>query len=737
MESATGKIRGRIGFVGQTAGRLSVSAFVLLCSVSALLMAILSTLVFFGTFIIVLSTILPTFDQSNVLRWVAWGIGLISWSIGLVFPIVLLMNRRSKYAIAHLTLADENIVSKADFGVESLEASYNNANHQNRDLVGKAKGEIDTYFATENGPVVVLTDGFALGPTRSGYTFFHSLTDYRRFAGDNRNWREISPSEGLASLPAAAVAILISSDFHFSLDANSSRKSRIFISYSRKDLEFAGRLEAAMRARGFEILIDREEIYAFEDWWGRIQALIGRADTIVFVLSPDSVKSGIALKEVSYAASLRKRFAPIVYRKIDDETVPEPLRRINFVFFDDLERFEASADQLAEALKSDIGWVRQHTEYGEAERRWADAGRPNSLLLRSPSLEAAEYWLASRPGAAPEPTKEIRAFIAASREATHSARQLRRITAASFCTLFALIVFGVVGWVNQSYLADQWRWWNVIRQYAAAQVWPYVLNAAQEQTLKPGNTFRECRENCPEMVVIPAGSYTMGLFETQRHTVTIAKPFAVSKYEVTFADWGACVDSGGCNGYRPSDMGWRGDKQPVINVDWGDAQAYVAWLSRVTGKTYRLLSEAEYEYATRAGTTTAYPWGDDIKLNGQPMANCKGCGSRYDNSQTAPVGSFPPNKFGLHDMVGNVWEWTEDCYHTNYQGAPADGSSWAGEADCTSRVVRAASCVNSPEFLQSGYRNKSAINVRSAYIGFRIARTLAAGPAAITATPNR
>jgi hypothetical protein len=176
-------------------------------------------------------------------------------------------------------------------------------------------------------------------------------------------------------------------------------KAKIFISYSRKDLAFADRLEAALKARGFEPLIDRTEIYAFEDWWKRIQALIGRADTIVFLLSPDAVASEVALKEVAHAASLNKRFAPIVCRRVEDEAIPEALRRLNFFFFDDPTRFEASADELAAALQTNIGWVRQHTEFGEAAHRWSTAGHPGGLLLRSPVLEDAEHWIASRPRA--------------------------------------------------------------------------------------------------------------------------------------------------------------------------------------------------------------------------------------------------------------------------------------------------------------------------------------------------
>jgi len=154
-------------------------------------------------------------------------------------------------------------------------------------------------------------------------------------------------------------------------------KARVFISYSRKDMVFADRLEADLKARGIECLIDRSEIYAFEDWWQRIQELISKADTVVFVLSPDSVSSEIALKEVAFAASLNKRFAPVVCRRTDDKAIPEALARLNFVFFDNTAQFDQSVDRLAEALDTDIAWIRQHTEFGEAAWRWVLAKRPN------------------------------------------------------------------------------------------------------------------------------------------------------------------------------------------------------------------------------------------------------------------------------------------------------------------------------------------------------------------------
>lgn len=510
-------------------------------------------------------------------------------------------------------------------------------------------------------------------------------------------------------------------------------KTRVFISYSRKDMPFADRLEATLKARGFEPLIDREEIYAFEDWWKRIEALIGQADTIVFVLSPDSVKSDVALKEVAYAASLNKRFAPIVYRPIEDGAVPEPLRRLNFIFFDNADRFETSANKLAEALQTDIVWVRRHTEFGEAARRWIEAGRVGGLLLRPPILDQAETWLTLRPAGAPLPSAETETFLAESRKADTESKiaqakartRWRRAQVAIYVLLIGIII-GLIGWINQSYVVDQWRWWTVTRPYAAAQVWPYVLRLAAEQELRPRDPFKECAQDCPEMIVVAVGSFIMGGpvdAEKPHHTITITKPFAISKFEVTFADWDACVTGGVCNGYKPADQGWGRGQQPVINVSWGDAQQYAAWLSQVTGKTYRLLSESEYEYAMRAGTTTTYPWGDEI---GNNNANCNGCGSKWDNEQTAPVGSFKPNQFGLYDMAGNVWEWTEDCVHTDYNDAPTDGSAWTTGNDCITRIIRGGSWVNPPNRLRSAYRGISTSASRVNVVGFRVARTLVA-----------
>ena len=211
-----------------------------------------------------------------------------------------------------------------------------------------------------------------------------------------------------------------------------------------------------------------------------------------------------------------------------------------------------------------------------------------------------------------------------------------------------------------------------------------------------------------EMVAIPAGSFQMGSNngdsnEKPVHTVNI-KAFAMSKTEITFAQWDACVKAkgfwgGGCS-HKPGDSGWGRGNRPVINVSYKDiTQQFIPWLNKTTDKTFRLPSESEWEYAARAGSTTKYPWGDSVGSNN---ANCNSsCGDQYD--KTAPVGSFAANAFGLHDMHGNVWEWTQDCWNGSYSGAPSNGSAWS-RGDCAKRVLRGGSWSGEPNYLRSAIR---------------------------------
>ena len=264
---------------------------------------------------------------------------------------------------------------------------------------------------------------------------------------------------------------------------------------------------------------------------------------------------------------------------------------------------------------------------------------------------------------------------------------------------------------------------------------------------RPGRVFRDCSA-CPAMVVVPAGSFMMGASAEEgyenarpRHRVTIDYAFAVGLYEVTFAEWDACLQAGACGRYRPDDEGWGRRRRPVIHVSWEDAQEYVRWLSRETEADYRLLSEAEWEYTARAGTEPTGHWGESEWepcrfVNGYDQtAHAKHgdrdwpaleCSDGY--ADTAPVGSYQPNAFGLYDVLGNVWELTEDCYSADYSGAPADGSAWRA-GDCSRRVIRGGAWYNDSRslsvLLSARGSNPAGSGSRNRYgTGFRVGRTM-------------
>jgi Uncharacterized conserved protein len=256
--------------------------------------------------------------------------------------------------------------------------------------------------------------------------------------------------------------------------------------------------------------------------------------------------------------------------------------------------------------------------------------------------------------------------------------------------------------------------------------------AGPSGALNPGTVFRDCPE-CPEMVVVPAGEFMMGSpaseegrypAEGPQRKQTIAKPFAVGKFEVTFAEWAACVAGGGCAGNKnPEDRSWGRGKRPVIYVSWNDATEYVEWLSKTTGWTYRLLTEAEWEYVARAGTTTPFSTGRTItpeqaNFNGSYGGVARGVYRRM----TTEVGTFLANAFGLYDVHGNVWEWVQDCYDS-YAGAPKDGSAITS-TDCGQRVLRGGSWGSGPQDLRLAKRYFYHPVVRDGFSGFRVARTL-------------
>ena len=258
--------------------------------------------------------------------------------------------------------------------------------------------------------------------------------------------------------------------------------------------------------------------------------------------------------------------------------------------------------------------------------------------------------------------------------------------------------------------------------------------------------FQDCN-GCPEMVVVPAGEFEMGLptskavriDEVPAHPVRIQYRMAVGMYEVTLAEFrkfaqetnfpaaGSCWAHDDGHWKQHAGIGWRDpgfpqdERAPVVCVSWEDAQAYVKWLTEKTGEGYRLPSESEWEYLARAGTTTRYHWGEEIR---QGHANCGECGSRWDDDGTSPVGSFASNAYGLHDVHGNVWEWVQDCWNEDYRDAPSDGSAWE-ETDCEYRVLRGGSWRSGPEDLRSAIRGRDDAESRSEDAGFRVVRPIA------------
>lgn len=277
-----------------------------------------------------------------------------------------------------------------------------------------------------------------------------------------------------------------------------------------------------------------------------------------------------------------------------------------------------------------------------------------------------------------------------------------------------------------------------------------------------GKSFRDCKLNCPEVVVIPPGKFTIGSpiteagrgsDENPQQVVTIAYALAVGKYPVTRGEFRAFIEdtgrmSGACEHWDGKSFRLEGgtywnntfhqnDRHPVVCVNWDDSQAYVQWLSRKTGKRYRLLSEAEWEYAARAGTATAWYWGDSeadqcayangadlsAKAHGVTAAGFVNCDDKYP--QTSPVGSFRANQFGLYDMAGNVGEWVEDCYHDTYSDAPTDGGA---VESCmpkfhNARVMRGGGWISIPIWVRSASRDVEIPSLRSDSFGFRVART--------------
>ena len=382
-------------------------------------------------------------------------------------------------------------------------------------------------------------------------------------------------------------------------------------------------------------------------------------------------------------------------------------------------------------LRDDAGLLRVMDGVKRAAKDWSSNGETAAWLTHTGNRLEVTEQLRARPDLSASLTRTNRDYLAACRKAESTAKGKRRVIQTVIYALLLGLIGGLVGWIEQTAIKSEWHWFWFERPFAASKVLPFIVRPAAA-SLRQGDIFIDCakeqsKDYCPTMVVVPADSFMMGSpsdepgrwdNEDPRHQVTISKTFAVAKNEVTFDEWETCVVYGDCP--EVTEPVWGRGSRPVINVTWYDAQRYVAWLVRVTGKPYRLLTEAEFEYAARAKTETAYPWGRDVGTNN---ADCNACGSQWDGKMTAPTGSFAANQFGLNDMNGNVWEWLQDCDHGNYNGAPTDGSAWIS-GDCPARIVRGGSWYVNPTSIRSAFRNWYPPETRNQFTGFRVGLSL-------------
>jgi formylglycine-generating enzyme required for sulfatase activity len=461
---------------------------------------------------------------------------------------------------------------------------------------------------------------------------------------------------------------------------------RLFISHSSHDNLVALAFRQWLVINGWtesDVFIDLHDLRAGARW--REELRKANTAAVLLLASPEALDSPEWQEELKLADILEKEIIPVIVR---DLALDDP--------------------RLARYKNKEIQIVDLRAMPTERTPAVEFKGQVHELNFSTSALAAIKARLES--------------------EYLRAGRKLEKAGHRRAC-LFQASIFTLMSGVIALLLARQYD--RELNGLVFKYMRVHPVSNATVLALPKGQPFWECAkttadysEHCPAMVVIPAGEFMMGSPETEkyrsdaegpRHKVAFKAPFAVAMHDITFDQYDACVAAGGCED-GAGDLGMGRGRRPVINVTWHNAQEYAKWLSAMTGHTYRLLTEAEWEYAARAGTTAIYYWGDDI---GTGNANCDDCGSQWDN-QTAPVGSFKPNAFGLYDMTGNVWQWVEDCYVPNYDKAPNDGRAVTGEEGC-SRVVRGGDWFFNHLALRAAYRHWVRL---PGVLGFRVARTI-------------
>ncbi|HEC84149.1 MAG TPA: TIR domain-containing protein, partial [Thioploca sp.] len=513
--------------------------------------------------------------------------------------------------------------------------------------------------------------------------------------------------------------------------------TEVFISYSRKDGDFARHLNTVLQEAGKTTWFDQVSISTGVDFEKKIYKGIDGADNFVFVISPDAVQSEYCKREVNYAADNSKRFISVLHRETSPDTMPLALRKIHWIDFKDT-TFDKSCRKLIQAIELDREHVHQHTMLQQRAHDWAENNRSADFLLNITACANAESWQTTAQNKLPAPTVLQLDFIENSRQAIKANKWRKALMILTTVSMIAAVILAVVAVVQMNEADVERQKANVERENAKQaektaekqtllaeqeRQKANVCEKAKPEPTKAGRVFQNALKDGglgPEMIWLPAGKFRMGDIqgggdddEKPVHEVSIGR-FAMSRYEVTFDEYDRFAEATSRN--KPRDRGWGRGKRPVISVFWHDAVDYVKWLSEQTQKPYRLPSEAEWEYAARAGTDTKYYWGNQSGVN---FGHFRGSGSEWSVQQTAPVGSFAPNDFGIYDTVGNVWEWVADPWHSSYDNAPSDGSVWKGEGDF--RVLRGGSFNDFSFSCRAAYRGRNTSGLRSCDLGFRVA----------------
>jgi len=519
--------------------------------------------------------------------------------------------------------------------------------------------------------------------------------------------------------------------------------SDIFISYASQDRPVAQRLASALADEGWSVWWDRT-IMPGKSFARMIEDALDDTQSVVVLWSEVSRDRDWVQNEARHGHE-RCVLIPVL---IEDVKPPFEFRHIHAASLMgwDGDLSHLGYRQLLAAISELCGLPPQRKE--DATRHTEEAAAKRKAEEEEQAKRAAEVETARRKAEREAQQKPEQDKAESKRKLEKEAGQTDqgpvvakaptpKPTKAPWIATGAVLLLLAIGFA----LVQPWTSSNSVpkldeRSATKLETKTDVAAIGTANAFEPGETFRDC-EVCPEMVVVPAGSFLMGSpfdeperddDEGPQHRVTIAKPFAVGVYEVTFSEWDACVEDGGCYGYHLEDEEWGRERRPVISVSWEDARAYTKWLSNKTSEDYQLLTEAEWEYVARAGTTTPFHFGSTIttdQASYDGIYTYNGGAEGEYRGKTVPVGSFPANRFGLYDVHGNIGEWVADCYdkhaYQTHKGYPEMAGSW--QESCL-RVLRGGSWDSAPGVLRSASRSGDAAYLRNRLVGFRVARTL-------------